>query len=345
MLASLLASALGAAPATPAAADKGFKVIPNEAARRVDVLIDGQPFTSYIWPESLKVPTLYPIRTAAGTVITRGFPLEPRPGERIDHPHHAGLWLNYGNVNGVDFWNSSSVLPPAQQAQMGTVVHRRIIKAAGGPDKGELQVELDWIMPDGSTVLHETASFTFTAAAGRRTIDRTSTLTALDKPVDLKDDKEGMYGLRVRRELEQPGTDSVAYVGPDGKPGTAKSVNTTNVTGLYRTSEGKTGDAAWGTRGRWTLLTGKVNDEPIAIAMIDHPHNVGFPTYWHARGYGLFSANPLGQAELSNNKDKLNFALAPNASTTFRYRVVLFPGPTTPEQVEAQYKDFTGETK
>ena len=30
--------------------------------------------------------------------------IEPKTGERIDHPHHMGHWFNYGDVNGLDFW-------------------------------------------------------------------------------------------------------------------------------------------------------------------------------------------------------------------------------------------------
>src|ERR1035438_10745798 len=91
-LAMIIASGLRAIPATP---DKGVAVVPNEASNRVDVLVDGQPFTSYIWPDALKKPVLFPLRTASGTIVTRGYPLEPRPGERTDHPHHVGLWFNY----------------------------------------------------------------------------------------------------------------------------------------------------------------------------------------------------------------------------------------------------------
>jgi hypothetical protein len=28
---------------------QGIRVVPNEAQRRVDITVDGQPFTSYIW--------------------------------------------------------------------------------------------------------------------------------------------------------------------------------------------------------------------------------------------------------------------------------------------------------
>src|SRR5262245_35163011 len=101
-------------------------VRPVPAERRVDVTVAGKPFTAYIWPERLAKPVLYPIRTARGTLVTRGFPLDPRPGERVDHPHHVGLWFNYGDVDGVDFWNNAETLPKEQQAKMGRIVHKAI---------------------------------------------------------------------------------------------------------------------------------------------------------------------------------------------------------------------------
>jgi methane monooxygenase PmoA-like len=89
----------------------GVSVSSRPSEQRVDISIDGQPFTSYIYPKSLEKPVLYPIRSAAGLVVTRGYPLEPRPGERADHPHHIGHWFNYGDVSGYDFWGNSSETP------------------------------------------------------------------------------------------------------------------------------------------------------------------------------------------------------------------------------------------
>src|SRR5258706_5913558 len=114
-----------------------ISVVANEQARRVDIAIDGQPFTSYIWPSTLKKPVLYPLRTAKGTIVTRGFPLEQRPGERVDHPHHAGLWFNYENVNGIDFWNNSDAIKPENAPKMGTILHRSIVSAKSGTQSGE----------------------------------------------------------------------------------------------------------------------------------------------------------------------------------------------------------------
>src|SRR6187399_2642395 len=146
----LLALALVAGNVPVKTVALGVTVTPNEAARRVDVSIGGRPFTSYIWPERLRKPVLYPLHSASGTLVTRGWPLDPRPGERVDHPHQVGLWFVYGDVNGVDFWNNSETLPKEQQAKMGRIVHKAVASTKSGAGVGELVVDADWIMPDGS---------------------------------------------------------------------------------------------------------------------------------------------------------------------------------------------------
>src|SRR5256885_2353453 len=138
-----------------------IRVVPNETAQRVDISIDGQPFTAYIWPDRLAKPVLFPLRSAKGTLVTRGFPLEPRAAERADHPHHVGLWLNYENVNGIDFWNNSEAIKAEDAPKMGTILHRRIVSARGG-DRGELVTESDWVLHAGTTLLRERTAYLFT---------------------------------------------------------------------------------------------------------------------------------------------------------------------------------------
>jgi len=333
---AILVSLASAGPHPP---DR-ISVAVNEQARRVDISIDGQPFTSYIWPTTLKKPVLYPLRTAKGTVVTRGFPLEQRPGERFDHPHHAGLWFNYENVNGIDFWNNSDAIKPENAPKMGTILHRAIVSAKGGSDRGELDVESDWVTFDKKVLLKEHTHFVFRGGAGFRSVDRITTLRALDEKVDFKDEKDGLLGLRVVRALEIPSEKPEVYTDASGRPTTVAKLDNTGVNGTYFTSEGKKGDAAWGTRGRWCNLSGLVGAEPVTITILDHPANPGFPTYWHARGYGLFASNPLGQKVFSNGKEELNFSLVPNASVTFRYRILISSAIATPEATEAAYKDF-----
>jgi hypothetical protein len=318
------------------------QVVPNEAGRRVDVIIDGKPFTSYIYPETQKKPTLFPLRTAKGTLVTRGFPIETRPNERVDHPHHVGLWLNHGNVNGLDFWNNSDGLPAAQAPKMGTIVHRRVVEAKGGADRGDLAVEADWVTPDGKTLLREQTRFVFRGTADSRTVDRTTTLTAVADRVVFRDSKEGFLGMRVAKELEQPSNRPEVYTDASGKPA-PRAVNNTGVTGEYISSEGLKGDAVWSTRGRWVLLGGTIGTEPITLAILDHPSNPGYPTHWHARGYGLFAANPLGDKEFGAANKEFNLTLEPGQSKTFTYRVLILNSVPAPDKIEEASRAFAKE--
>src|SRR5216117_1042213 len=129
-------------PALGQAQGPRVDIVAREADRRVDVTVDGKPFTSYIWPTTLKKPTLYPLRAASGAVVTRGWPLDPRPGERVDHPHQVGLWFTYGDVNGLDFWNNSDAIPAARAPAMGTIRHRSVRRAesGGGRARGDGRV-------------------------------------------------------------------------------------------------------------------------------------------------------------------------------------------------------------
>jgi hypothetical protein len=330
----LLAGSAGAQPR--------IEVVPNEAERRVDVTVDGKPFTSYIWPASQKKPVLFPVRSAKGTLVTRGFPLEPRPGERVDHPHHVGLWFNHGDVNGLDFWNNSDDIPANRASKMGTIVHQKVVHAKGGAGHGELTVESEWRKPDGTALLRETTQYVFGGSADSRTIDRVTALSALGERVVFTDNKEGVLGLRVARALEQPSTKPEMLTDSSGRPGKVPVLDNTGVTGQYTSSENLKGDAVWGTRGRWTMLTGTVESEPVTVVMLDHPSNPGYPTYWHARGYGLFAANPMGENVFTEGKKALNVSVEPGASIVFRHRILILGNHATPEAIEQQFRAFSG---
>jgi hypothetical protein len=328
-----------AAPAAP----KGVAVIPNTAARRVDITIDGRPFTSYIWPTAIKKPVLFPIIDADGVTITRGWPLAPRPGERTDHPHHTGLWFNYSNVNGFDFWNNSEAISPQRAPKMGTIVFDKIVSAKSGAARGVLVTDSTWIDGNNHPILAETTRYVFAHDGPTRSIDLIVTLKALDLVV-FHDDKDGLLGLRVTRWLESPEEKGGTFTDANGNATkVAAAANLPGVappTGEYLTSEGVKGEAAWGTRGRWCALTGHEDGHTVTVAIFDHSGNVDYPTYWHARGYGLFAANPLGRHMFDPKQPPLNYTLEKGQSTTFRYRVVIYTHAATPEELNREADAF-----
>jgi hypothetical protein len=346
-LAAILVAAnlLAASIAFAAAKGTGVEVIPNEAARRVDITIDGKPFTSYIWPTTLKKPVLYPLIDSAGVTVTRGYPLAPLAGERVDHPHHAGMWFNYGNANGFDFWNNSDAIKPEQQPKMGTVAHTLIVSTKSGSEKGELVVDSEWITGEGKKILEQQTRYVFARRAGQRVIDQIVMLKAVDKVV-FNDDKEGVLGIRVARWLESPEEKGGIFTDANGNPTKVDAAAGPNpATGIYLTSEGVKGPAVWSTRGRWCSLTGHTGDHVDTIAIIDHPGNPGYPTYWHARGYGLFAANPLGRSIFDPKLPAFNYTLDKGQDTTFRYRVVIADRAENADELNKEADAFAAEYK
>ena len=341
LLAAFTAACFAATPA------KGVQVVANEAHRRVDVTIDGAPFTSYIWPASLKKPVLYPLIDADGFTLTRGYPLEIRPGERVDHPHHAGLWFNYANVNGFDFWNNSDAIKPENRSKMGTILQERIVSTQSGDNLGTLVAESVWVTGEGKQIIDQKTRYVFMRESHARVIDEVITLTALDRVV-FKDDKDGLLGLRVANWLESPEEKGGVFMDANGNPTKVDAVPagaSSPASGEYLTSEGVKGGAAWGTRGRWCALTGHTGSHTATIGLIDYPANPGFPAYWHARGYGLFAANPLGRSIFDPKKPPLNFTLEKGKSASFRYRVALYDHAATPEELNGEADSFVGPFK
>lgn len=263
-------------------------------------------------------------------------------GERFDHPHHIGLWFNYGDVNGLDFWNNSSAIPSEEKVKYGHIVHKSIKSLKSGAKEGRLEVMLEWQSQSGEKLLIEETTYIFSGSGSKRVIDRISTLKAGAKAVSFTDNKEGMLGLRVARELEHPSEKPELFTDASGKMTDVPTMNNEGVTGMYRSSEGIEGNEVWGTRGNWVALNGKIKDENISVVIMDYPANPGFPTYWHARGYGLFAANPLGQKALSGGKEELNFKLNPNESVEFNYRIAVYSGEKidSPE-IEKAYKAWS----
>ena len=311
--------------------------------KRVDITVNGEPFTSYIYPDDLMKPVLYPLRTTKGTLVTRGWPLEPRAGERIDHPHHVGMWFNYGNVNGLDFWNNSTAIPQKDKKNYGTIKHVAVLDKTISRDGAILKVQKDWQTPEGKTLIKETTKYTFSQTGGQRAIEMDTKLTAQEQDISFDDNKEGLIAIRLARELEHPSNTPEIFMDASGKPTEVAALNNENVTGKYRSSEGVEGDDVWGTRARWVNLMGQIESEPISILILDNHKNPGYPTYWHARGYGLYAANPLGQHEFSKGKESLNFKLPAGQSVEFKYKVIITSGSKlSDDEAYKAFNEFTG---
>ena len=320
-----------------------IQLIVKESDKKVEVLVDGKLFTAYCWPDNVMKPVLYPVMTSQGTEITRGYPMNPRAGERVDHPHHVGIWFNYGDVDGYDFWNNSTAIPASKKSGFGTIKHLKIDQLKEGSGEALMVTTESWTDPTGKELLSEKTEYHFIAKESTRIIDRVTTLTATGEEVSLNDNKEGVIAIRVARQLELPSKDEVIMTDAKGNPTTVKKMTNEGVSGSYRSSEGIKDDEVWSTRAKWMDLHGTIGSEKIAVVICDHPKNQSYPTYWHARGYGLLAANPLGWSVFTKGKEKMNYRIPAGKSSIFRYRIIIHSGrDLTDSEINNYADDFAG---
>ena len=324
-----------------AAQQKGFDFKDRPEEKKLELLYDGKLLTAYYFDDSVRKPILYPVNTPGGITVTRGFPIEPRPGERTDHPHHTGVWLNYESVNGLDFWNNSPAIPPQRRENYGTIFHQSIDKKRAGRNNALLEASSSWRNPTGKELLQEKSVYRFTIEDDILVIDRNTQLKAVDEEVVFRDVKDGFFAIRVARELEMPSGEKSGYVDKQGKETQVPAIANEAPGGMYESSCNVRGDSVWSSKADWVVLQGRINGQDVSVGIIDHPDNIGYPTYWHARGYGLFAANPLGQKIFSNGREELNLRLQPGETVSFRFRLVTRSGrEITRSEMDELARDF-----
>ena len=278
---------------------------------KIDILIGGNLLTTYRYGSELTKPILYPVNSPSSILLTRHFPFEIIPGESNDHPHHMGIFFAYDKVNNDGFWNNRTSPPQ--------IKHIKTTKM----ENGQLSTISHWDGNSGKTLLEEKRDMIFSAEANQYTIDFNITLTAQDDKIVFGDTKEGMFAIRVADWLSE-----------------------NKGTGKYLDSDGNIGEPnIWGKKATWVRLEGQKDGKTIGIAIFNHPAIACFPTYWHARGYGLFSANPLGQLDFLKgrnieNPQPLNFTLFPGQSALFRFRMIIYEGQKSAEQLEKEFQKF-----
>jgi hypothetical protein len=302
-----------------------FKRWPKE--KKISVLMGGKPFTEFLYPDSLEKPVLYPLYSTSGIEVTRGFPLHNQEGDPTDHPHHIGLWFTFENVNGLDFWNNSYAIPANKKNTYGWIRTDKILKTKNGKI-GVLEYHAFWTNQKKDPLLEETTRFEIKSEGEERYIDRITTLKAV-QDIWFKDAKDGLLGLRMAHGLQIPTQEDQKFTDDKGNETLVKGGTDHIPTGNYLTSEGKTGNDAWSTRGKWCKAYGKLGKDSISITLIDHPLNPNYPTFWHARGYGLFAANPLAEKIFTNGKSEKNLRLKKGEFVTFRYRILIQGGANT----------------
>ncbi len=295
----------------------------KETDKTVAIAIAGKPLTVYRFTNpkpaghQLRRPYFWPVYGPDQTPMTRPYPLtdEPIPDNVAkDHPHHTSIYVAHGNVNGVDNWSISG--------KAGWIVHREFEKVESGPVVGWFRERLDWTTRDKKPVMAETRTVRiWNLPPDHRMLDMDLAFEAKYGEVEFGDTKEGgLCATRMRPEFRH-----------DGKGG-AK--------GRLVNDQGQTGGDAWGKKAAWVDANGPVDGKRLGYAIFDHPENLRHPTTWHARTYGLLTANPFGLSHFTRGKENGDYTLGEGKTLRQRYRIYFHRGDEKAANVAERWGDF-----
>jgi len=306
--------------ATATAADRVTFI---EKEDQIEVWVDGALFTAWRHKDWLG-GYLYPVTGPDGKNITRNYPMvKDFPNEQQDHPHHRSIRFSHRDVNGYSYWS------PDHQIQGRTASVRFAgVKEMVPGDQGKLVFANEWLA-DGKVLLDETVTMVFHPLPQKQMLmDYDEKLTPRDQNVTFRDQKDGGMMIRVAESMK-------AYDAKEKKKGN----------GVITNSLGDIDDAAWGKRAEWCDYSGPgLSGQTVGIAIFDHPSNLRFPTHWHARTYGLLTANRFGKGSFeAKNGAKMgdgDYTIEKGKTLELRHRFYFHLGGAAESGVAGQYSAY-----
>jgi hypothetical protein len=282
--------------------------------------LEGERFTTYRFGSDVVRPYFFPLVGPTGKSVVRNWPMVDNvEGETHDHPHHKGLYVAHGDVNGTDNWSET----PGHC----TMRHAGFTRLVSGPVYGAFDETVEWLNREANVVLLETRRVTvFNVGEDERLLDVSLRFNASSGNVTFGDTKEGgLISIRVASSLDGPTRNR-----PDGKGQIENSYG------------GRQEEECWGKRAMWCDYYGPLEGETVGVTLMDHPTNPRYPTHWHVRAYGLMTANPFGLHDFYNDYDthRGDWTIPASESRNFNYRVLLHRGSTDAAHVRERYHDF-----
>jgi Methane oxygenase PmoA len=299
-------------------------VILQRGPNRIDVSIDGRPFTTYFYGSDVSKAYLMPLRSAGGVILSRDFPVgndvsKGNPKASSFEPHQRGLYFAHGDIDGLNFWAEPAFQKyygKASPQPYGRMVNTGVEELAKNTIRASFSLE----DPNRRVIGDESQQFVFRGDQQTRIIDCEFTLRATHGPIAIGDTKEGTFGIRLRSELSAPFGQMINSHGARGEPD------------------------IWGKAADWVDYSGTVSGKPVGIVVFDHPQSFRHPTTWHARGYGLLAANPFALREFSKDPQKdSSWTIVEDVALTFRYRVLIYDGVMRPAQIAEAYTLYARE--
>jgi hypothetical protein len=284
---------------------------PDDAAKKLDVLVDGQPALAYQYSDEFALPHFWPIRSPSGKLLT-----VQRPDP---YPHHRSLWIadkiQVADRSAVDFYHCWKNLRSASEPSDGFrhfIRHQRFGKLKAEGKMAELEAELRWIVDDDKPVLDESRKLRVVSLGnGEYFLDLTWNLTATEGDVKFMSDKVHYAWPYVRIHPQFSGAEGGVISNDRGQHGQAQT----------------DGEIA-----NWIDYSNSVDGEAEGLALFIYPD--GGPHRWLTREYGTFG--PRRTKEWSGT----DFTLRSGASLHGRVGLLIHRGDAKSGRIAERYRQY-----
>lgn len=221
---------------------------------KIDVLINNNLFTSYIFSNDEKYPCFFPVNGPSSASVTSM--------RNANYPHHSSLFFGCDMVNGGNYWQEG--------LDRGQIISLRadILQAEG--DKVVIENECIWTRPGAEAPIKDIRRITITAQS--KEIFQIDFDIVMEMLMDVTI-------LRTNHSLFSGRMD------PD--------LAVTNG-GTMVNAEGETGEkGTFGKASPWMDYHGPRMGKTEGMAIMQHPSNKWYPAPWFTRDYGFFSPTPM----------------------------------------------------
>ena len=253
---------------------------------------------------------IHPLWAPHGQVLTR---IQPR-----DHYHHYGIWNPWTQVEYegevIDFWNINS--------KQGTVRFADFVSVENGPVFSEFRALHDHVVfkkGGGEKIaMKELQSVRVYPPRGNQNffiVDFNIQLNcAGESPVKLMEYRYAGLGWRTTEKWD-------------------------NKNSMVLTSEGKTRKDADGSKARWCIVQGQIDDDYAGVVMMSFPTNYNFP-----EPLRIWPENQNGRGDMFANfcptKD-IDWLLRPRQNYVLKYRFLVYNGRVDKDKAESAWQYFS----
>lgn len=303
----------------------------------VELKVGDKSVGRYLFDPSQPRPHFHPLYSSEGKPLTRAYPMQKDvPGETKDHIHHRGCWVGHQVVvlegkEGekpivANYW--AEMVNPAKE-QLGKQICTKAEEPVNGPGHASMVTHNTWQTAGGKKMLEEKRTIHLVSLGTAQLIVFDIDFHATEGAITFGDEKDGFMAIRVADVMAEKSKKGGLLENAEGKQ-------------HMGTGDNKDRQGCWGLRSAWVDYSGTVDGEKVGVTIFDHPKNK-LPACWHARDYGLLTANPFGRKGSKFPDAPADVAKLPAGEhLTFRYGVLIHPGNAQAGKVAEHYQSFVG---